>query len=212
MNRESPEPQPFFLAARNTSAPVNADFKPTIKVLTRKPPPQILSRDGAAAGMAGLKLDDDDSEEEERKKAAASFAERQARAQREREEKQRKYEEVRERLFGPSNTPSDDSQGRSSPSNRQSRGKGRGRGQRDNSNASSADPSPARSGNNSKKQLYDPSYSAKPNSIYIQRREAGQSSPRPQTPNENQPIRAPRGPDNSGGFGRGGGRGFGNPS
>jgi hypothetical protein len=171
--------------------------------------------------MAGMKLkDDEESEEEERRKAAESFAERQAKALREREEKQRKYDEMREKLFGPSAPPAapDESQGRSSPSSRQPRGKGRGRGggsgggNNNHSNASSADQSPAR-GPMPKKQLYDPSYSAKPNSIYIQKREQAESSSGPGTPTEQQPIRAPRGPDGSSGFaGRGRGRASGAPA
>ena len=185
-----------FLEARDV--PLKSTFKPGVTVLSRKPPPKVLSRDGATSGMAGLRLDDDeDSEEEARKKSELAFAERQAKAQREREEKQRKYKEVREKLFGAS--PSDETQGRASPT-RPSRGKGKGRGGRDSQPSSSNDQSPARGGNQ-KRQLYDPEYSVKPNSTYIQKKEATDS--RPETPNEGQPIREPRGPSVSGRGGNG---------
>jgi hypothetical protein len=155
--------------------------------------------------MAGLKIDDDeDSEDEARKRRSESVAEQRERTQREREQKQRKYNEVREKLFGSSTSAAEESQNRASPPNRQSRGKGKGRSGRDSQPSSSNDPSPARAGNQ-RKQLYDPSYSIKPNSVYIQKKENPDSRPgsRSDTPNELQPIREPRGPNSSGrgGFG-----------
>lgn len=196
---ENPESL-IFLEARN-NIPVPATFKPAVTVLSRKPPPKVLSRSEATAAMAGLKLEDDeDSEDERRKKAEEAFAERQARAQRERQEKEKRYAEVRQRLFGSPTPKPEDSSDRASP-NRQSRGKGRGRGGRETQSRSSAEPSPTGSGN-SRKQLYDPGYSVKPNSVYIQRQESGNS--RPVTPNQQaQPIREPRGPQVSGRKGNG---------
>jgi hypothetical protein len=182
--------------------PLKTAFKPNVTVLARKPP-QVLSRNGATAGMAGLNLDDDDSEEERRKANEASFEERKARAQIERAEKERKYAEARERLFG-SPAASDNSRG-TSP-NKNTRGKGRGRGGRDNNNnsvRSSNEQSPARTGA-AGRQLYDPSYTPNPNSTYVQRKENGGS--RPDTPNLEKlekPIREPRGPQNTGREGRG---------
>lgn len=177
-----------------------------MKLLSRRPPPKIASTDPSGA-MANMGLKDDDSEEEGRKRAEDSLAERQARAQREREEKQRKYQEVRERLFG-SPTPSNgDAHSRASSANgttsgrNSSRGKGRGRGHREGQGTSSNDQSPARP-QSQKKELYDPGYSAKPNSVYIQKRDA-KTSPGPTTSNEEQPVRAPRGPDGSGRGGHG---------
>lgn len=203
----------MFIQARD-SVPLKSDFKPAVKVLSRKPPPQVAPQDdGATPRMAGLSLEDDDpdSEEEARKKSEASFAERQAKAQREREEKQRKYEEVRERLFGsPTSSSTEDSQPRPS------RAKGGGRADRSHQATPSANDSPARRGA-AGKQLFDPNYTAKPNSVYVQKREAASASPigrsRPSTPADEQPIRAPRGPDGSGrggaGFALRGGRGGG---
>lgn len=164
---------------------------------------KVLSRK-----MATTTMDDEDSEEERRRKAESDFAERQARAQKEREEKQKKYLEVRERLFGSSSAvTSGDDQSRSSSiagnndsgSRNSSRtgGKGRGRGKAATGGdvGLENDQSPARS-NNSKKQLYDPGYSAKPNSAFLQRREGGSGASTPVE--ERSVLRAPRGPDANG--------------
>ncbi|KAF2638038.1 hypothetical protein P280DRAFT_88850 [Massarina eburnea CBS 473.64] len=168
---ENPEPL-LFLEARNT-VPVPSTFKPTMKVLARKPP-QLLSRNDAAG-------DDEDSEEERRKKNEADFEERKARAQKERAEKERRYAEAREKIFG-SPAASDESRA-SSPHKPGRGGKGRARAQ-----------APGR-------QLYDPTYSPKPGSAYVQKKES--SASRPSTPNGlEKPIREPRGPPASG---RGGG-------
>lgn len=183
-----------------------------MKVLARKPQPKIASRADAADVQSKLILeDDDDSEEEHRKKAAQEYEERKARAIREREEKERRYQEVRAKLFGtdgsssrpPSATPNE------SGSRNSSRGKGRGGKQNHSRGSGSNDQSPARPGSQ-RKQLYDPNYTEKPTSAYVQRRAAGDSSGR-STPIEEKPIRTPRGPDSSGkagfGFALGAGKG-----
>ncbi|KAF2276264.1 uncharacterized protein EI97DRAFT_458748 [Westerdykella ornata] len=195
---ENPEPM-LFLQAKDT-LPIQPTFKPPVTVLSRKPPPKVLSQSDDPTEAAE---DNEDSEEERRRKAEESFAERQARAERERAEKQRKYAEARERLFG-SPAPSSEESRVASPS-RPSRGKGRGRGGRD-STTSSNEQSPARPAA-STRQLYDPSYTVKPNSVYIQRREQESSRSRPSTPGTpnglQQPIREPRGPQAIGRGGRG---------
>ncbi|KAF2653872.1 hypothetical protein K491DRAFT_717616 [Lophiostoma macrostomum CBS 122681] len=194
---ENPQPM-LFLQARE-SVPLQTTFKPNVTLLSRKPPPQVLARNDVNAGMAGLALDEDDSEEERRKKAEESFAERQARAQKERAEKQRKYAEAREKLFGSPAPSSGDSRG-ASPS-KQTRGKGRGRGGRDSQPRSSNEQSPARPANTGR-QLYDPSYSPRPNSIYQQKKDANGTFA--ETANDvQQPIREPRGPQAIGRGGRG---------
>ncbi|CAO2650403.1 Nn.00g016950.m01.CDS01 [Neocucurbitaria sp. VM-36] len=189
---DNPEPQ-YFAETRN-SIPVQPTFKPKVTMLARKPSPQVLSRN-----MAGMNLDDDDSEEERKKKAAADFEERKARAQRERAEKERKYAEARERIFGsPATSATEDS--RSNSPSKATRGKGRGRGGRDSQPRSSNEQSPARAAAPAR-QLFDPTYASKPGSVYIQKKDAGTS--RPATPNgQEKPVRQPQGPA------RGGGRGF----
>ncbi|KAI4924623.1 hypothetical protein J4E85_007740 [Alternaria conjuncta] len=190
---ENPEPQWY---PEVHPAPVAATFKPKVTMLARKPTPQVLSRN-----MAGMSLDDDDSEEERRKKAAADFEERKARAQKERAEKERKYAEARERIFGsPAASAAEDS--RSNSPNKATRGKGRGRGGRDSQPRSSNEQSPARTAHAAPpRQLFDPTYTPKPGSVFIQKKESGIS--RPSTPNtQEKPVRQPQGPA------RGGGRGF----
>lgn len=200
----------MFLQTRNHVS-IQPIFKPQVKLLSRKPPPQILSPNAASAGIAGLRIDDDDSEEERRRKAEESFAERKARADKERVEKERRYKEARERLFGSSTPDSGDSRGPSPNKNARGGGKGRrrggGGGGRDNqpqSNEQSLARQPGHTNANAK-QLYDPGYTPKPDSIYIQRREAGRGSgSRPSTPSDmQQPIREPRGPQPIGRGGRG---------
>ncbi|KAF2706785.1 hypothetical protein K504DRAFT_493142, partial [Pleomassaria siparia CBS 279.74] len=180
---ENPQPL-LFLEARD-NVPLKAAFKPNVMVLARKPP-QVLSRNGTAAGMAGLSIDDDDSEEERRKENEASFEERKARAKIEREEKNRRYAEAREKIFG---SPATDGSRGTSP-NKNARGKSRGRGGRDSQPRSSNEQSPARTGA-AGKQLYDPSYSPMPASLFVQKRDGGS---RPETPTLEKPIREPRGP------------------
>ena len=125
-------------------------------------------------------------------------------AQKEREEKQRKYDEARERLFGaPSASPGTTSPRSATPPTRGSpadraRGRGRGGGTKDSKENKDGRPTSSTSGN--PRQLFDPSYSPKPDSVYLQRRETAESG---LPPLEDQVIRQPRGPDGSGrgGFG-----------
>jgi hypothetical protein len=167
--------------------------------------------------MGQLGLDDEgDSDEDSNKSRQPTFEERQAMALKNREERQRKYEEARERLFG---SPSATTSGNSSPGTttppRQSqpsegRGKGKGRGsqrdyreKRDSSAAS----------NKSRQQLYDPASPNRSNGSALQRRDRPQGD-RSDADKQNapqQPLRNPRGPDGSGrggfGFGARGARG-----
>ena len=187
---ENPEPM-LFLEARD-DVPLKSTFKPNFMVLARKPP-QVLSRDGKTA-------DDDDSEEERRKKNEASFKERQERAQIERAEKEKRYAEARERLFG---SPATSEGSRGTSPNKNTRGKGRGRGgrdSRDNQARSSNEQSPARAAT-AGRQLYDPNYSPMPSSVSIQKNQNNGSQP--ETPNLEKPIREPRGPQTTGRGGRG---------
>jgi hypothetical protein len=163
-------------------------------MLARKPAPQVLSRN-----MAGLHLSDDDSEEERSKKAAADFEERKARAAKERVEKERKYAEARERIFG----AADDSRSNSPSKNVRGKGKARGGAQQP---RSSNEQSPARTP--VQRPLFDPILALKPSSVYIQKKDAGS---RPGTPSLlEKPMRQPQGPAKDGARGFGGRGGFGN--
>ncbi|OSS45737.1 hypothetical protein B5807_09768 [Epicoccum nigrum] len=196
-------PRPVFLQTSNP--PVLQPFKPAVTVLARKPTPQVLSRNG---GMAGLSLEDDDedSEEERLKKAAADFEARKARAAKERAEKERKYAEARERIFG-SPAASEDSRSNSPSKRGGAKGPRGGRGGRDSAPRSSNEQSPARATAPAGRLLFEPAYAPKPSSLHGQRKEEGSGSrpgSRPGTPSVlEKPVREPRGPA------RGGSRGFG---
>jgi hypothetical protein len=165
-----------------------------MKVLSRKP---IVQKTDPTTGLAKLALDDgEDEEDEERRINQPTPEELRLKAQREREEKQRRYDEARARILG---TPS----GSSTPGNttppteegKESRGKGRGR-KADRQDIRRPD---SQSGT---KELFDPNYTPKPG-VTIQKRNGDPGRQGRQTRDEEQPIRSPRGPDGSGrgGFG-----------
>ncbi|KAL2841615.1 hypothetical protein BJX68DRAFT_271045 [Aspergillus pseudodeflectus] len=206
---EAESPQTFHFLEATSNVPLKQDIKPAVTLLSRNP--QIATRQsssaaGAARVLSRLDLNAEDDDSDEDKAPEPTAEERQAIALRNLEEKQRKYEEVRERLFG---TPSAPTSGASSPRSatpprNEGRGKGRSRGNgRDTNNNRDRREQSAASGKS--KQLYDPSSPSRPNSSYgrkdrQQSDERGQSD-QPQSPR--QPIRSPRGPDGSGrgGFG-----------
>ncbi len=208
VHRSESTPERFlFLEAKDT-VPLKSEYKPPVKVLSRKPKSNGTAPRDGQSGTAGSSaaFDDDDSEAEATRRNELSLAERQQKAQREREEKQRKYIEVRERLFGTS-TPDNGSQSvtpKAAPNSgaRPTREKGKPKGSRDSRPASSSEPSPAR-GKGQSRQLFDPSYSPKPATSNVQKSADGSLQTTSETSNPDQPIRMPRGPDGSGrgGFG-----------
>lgn len=197
---EAESPQTFHFLESRSDVPLKQEFKPTVTLLSRNPQTsrQSSSINAAAAGLGRLALNGENDEEsdDENKRSEPTPEERQAIALRNREEKQRKYEEVRERLFGsPSATTSGASSPRSgTPPKVEGRGKGRSRGSGRDNNRDKRDSSAA---SGKSRQLYDP---GSPKPSYVQRKEKqpindrnviDQQSPR-------QPIRSPRGPDSSG--------------
>lgn len=221
--RCSESPQTFHYVEARSDVPLKQDFKPTVTLLSRRP--QIASRqssssgriDASASGIAQLGLDDEgDSDEDSTKPRQPTFEERQAIALKNREERQRKYEEARERLFGsPSATTSGNSSpGSTTPPRQNQPGEGRGKGKsrggqrdyREKRESSSAS-------NKSRQQLYDPASPNRSNGSNLQRRDRSQGD-RNDGEKQNapqQPLRNPRGPDASGrggfGFGNRGARG-----
>lgn len=187
----------YYVNTRD-EVPFKTEFKPAMKVLSRKPISKITNASDPASGIGQLSLEDEDEDDDgDQKKGVMTVHERQQKAQRDREEKQRKYEEVRERLFGtdaaevkktfgittlPKQRPDGDSRHQS-----RSRGGGEAR--------------PSSAGSKSR-QLFDPMYTAKTDSTYIQKRD-GQTESGRSTPSEQLPIRNPKAPDGSGrgGFG-----------
>lgn len=177
----------------------------------------MITKKDPITGLEKLTLQDDDGDDDEAsKKQQPTVEEIRKRQQRELEEKQRRYEEARAKIFGESKsapssgqstpgtvTPPQISEGRQ---NQNQRGKGRGRGgyrgdhgRHESQNRRSANTAGAR-------ELYDPNFSPKPGYGSQKRGGSGASphSTRSNTPREeDQIIRAPKGPDGSGrgGFG-----------
>jgi len=182
---------------------LKSEFKPALKVLSRKPAPKVISRKDPITGLSQMTIVDDEDEDDEANKNKPTAEEIRLKTQRDREEKQKKYEEARARLFGTSETSS----GVSSPGavtppgggedGRSSRGRGRGRGGNRPENRRPDNQTGTR-------ELFDPNYTPMPGSITIQRRGAEAGSSGRSTPREDEPvIRNPKGPDGSGrgGFG-----------
>lgn len=207
-DREQPETFHFLEAKSNV--PFKQEFKPAVTLLSRKP--QVASRPSestavesatARIGQMGLTPEEDsDDDEEDHRPPEPTPEERQAIALRNLEEKQRKYEEVRERLFGsPSAPTSGSSSPRSATPPKQSgegRGKGKSRGGgRDNRNKRDSSTASSTASGKSR-QLYDPGQSPKSSPAYLQRDEKQQTGEQ-QTRLE---IRNPRGQE---GNWRGGG-------
>ncbi|KAL2271262.1 hypothetical protein VTJ83DRAFT_633 [Remersonia thermophila] len=218
---DSADPTPFILPPTNP-IPFSTAFKPPVKVLSRKPTPQILAKRDPTTGLEQLTLDDDKDDD------GASQVKKQETAEdirRRLEEKQRRYEEARAKIFGDSSPSSGQSTPRTGTpgtgggsegrQNYRGRGRGRGRGGRDQDNGRQD----RRSHGNQQqppggtRELFDPGYSPKPG-FPLQKRgdRAGQPGGRGNAPREeDQVIRAPRGPDGTGrGFGlvrRGGSQG-----
>lgn len=213
--RETPEEPPFLPAT--TSVPLATPFKPAVKLLSRKPAPQMIAKRDPVTGLERLTLQGGGEDEDAEKQKRETPEEIRKRQQRELEEKQRRYDEARAKIFGDSNPSSGQSspgtttppQGNEVRQNRRGRGRGGrggGRGRdRDRDDNARQDRTPhANSPSSGPRELYDPNYAQKPG-FNIQRR--GDTSPRPagqsvSSREEDQAIRSPRGPDSSGrGFG-----------
>ncbi|CCE34571.1 hypothetical protein E4U35_000161 [Claviceps purpurea] len=132
-------PQTFHYLEASNTVPLTSSFKPQVKVLSRQP---IIAKRGAASGGMTLSAEyDDDAETKNDRQHTAD--EIRAKQKRDLEERRRRYDEARAKIFGESNPSSRGS----SPGNvtppksdgRQlSRGRGRGGGQRSNTNGHEA--------------------------------------------------------------------------
>lgn len=216
-------PPELFHVAATSNVPLTQSFKPKMKLLSRKPPPKTVKTKDPITGLERLTIQDDGDDDDEEKPPPPTQEEIRERQQRELEEKQRKYEEARAKIFGES--ASGVSSGASTPgtttppgegSRGGHRGRGRGRGgrggrggQRSNENYNRSESQDRRPGNSSSpyRELFDPDAASKPGS---RSQRGGSTSSPPRGPE--QAIRSPRGPDNSGrgGFGfarRGAGEG-----
>ncbi|KAL6717905.1 hypothetical protein ACLMJK_003990 [Lecanora helva] len=184
---DAEDPQDNFFLRTHDVVPLKSDFKPAMKVLSRKPKPTPAAGSDPSAAMGQLNIEDDDSDDDA-KKDTMTAQERQEKAAREREEKQKKYEEVRQKLFGDENAPTSRSSSSAKKDNH-SRNQSR--------NKTPRDSRPSSSASNTNRQLYDPNDTGKQGNSSVLKKEI-----KP-TPDEIQPIRTPRNPDNSGrgGFG-----------
>lgn len=156
----------------------------------------MIAKKDPITGIEKLIIEDDDDEDDEDKPKPLTMEERQIKAQKEREEKQKKYEEVRERLFGATSNPPSSSNSPGAvtpPKGRVANEKGRGRGRGGVSKDSSI-----QAGGSNNRQLYDPSYSAKPDSAYVQKQAARSTDARSKATGEDHVIRQPKAPDGSG--------------
>ncbi|KAH8910745.1 hypothetical protein BR93DRAFT_964601 [Coniochaeta sp. PMI_546] len=219
---EQPPDELLFVAA-SSNVPLATGFKPAMKLLSRKPAPKTIMRKDPVTGLEQLTLQDDDEDDDESaKKHQPTPEEIRLRQQKELEEKQRRYEEARAKIFGGSNpssgqsTPGNVTPPRSSDGRQGQRGRGRGRGAHRGENKQDhyRPDTPGRrqqpASQTGTRELFDPNYSAKPGFNIQKRGGEGGGSPRPSSSREeDQVIRAPRGPDGSGrggfGFARRGG-------
>lgn len=195
-----------FVEATN-NVPLSSGFKPQVKVLSRKP---VIAKRDPASGMSQLSIDDDD-DDAASKEPTLSAEEIRAKQRKDREEKQRRYDEARAKIFGESAPSSRGSSpgisGTTTPPRQDSRrggrggrGGARGGGYQQQQQQQGVEPQTRSPG---PRELYDPNYASRDGS---QRR---QDDTNARQKDEGAPIRAPRGPDASGrggfGFARRGG-------
>ncbi|CAF9910456.1 MAG: hypothetical protein GOMPHAMPRED_007092 [Gomphillus americanus] len=186
---DAEEPAPAFYVETKYEAPLQSSLKSNVTLLARKPASTLATRKGLTAGVDGLSLEDDEDDDAEEKPQQLTPEERALKAQKEREEKQRRYEEVREKLFGPPNSEPTPSRTSYSPArNEKSRGRGRGYLARD-----GRDNRPESSASGRSKHLYDPNSPAKLDSASTQKAAFGSDMI-----SESPIICNPRGPDGSG--------------
>lgn len=210
-NRESPQNFPFLETQSNV--PLKQDLKPAVTLLSRKPRiatrPDSKAVDSATAGVGQLGLngnanDDDDSDDESNKPPEPTPEERQAIMLRNRDEKQRKYEEVREKLFNePSTTGSGTSStGSVTPPRRHHSGEGRGKGKSRGGGKESRERRDLSAASGKSARLYDPdSPSTRPNSSHLQKRGRQRPGDGEQSQTTRHPLRSPKPPDARGGAG-----------
>ncbi|KAG4032477.1 hypothetical protein MFRU_007g03780 [Monilinia fructicola] len=201
-----------FLLPPNIARPVPlaTPYKAPLTLLSRKPAPRTITK---IDPQTGKKITVEAEEEEEVIVAGPSAEELREKAQREREEKQRKYDEARARILGTSASPRSSSgngrggSGGNSPRNGTpplyDKGRGRGRGNEIRRPENRAD------GRTGQKELFDPNYTPKPGLTTTQKAtrsgegsRSGSGTSTPTSRENDQVIRAPRGPDATGkGFG-----------
>ncbi|RDA88116.1 hypothetical protein CP532_6755 [Ophiocordyceps camponoti-leonardi (nom. inval.)] len=230
--KSADEPQTFHYLEASNNVPLTSAFKPQVKVLSRKP---TVAKDpivglGARLSSSAAAADDDDDDDDDADKKSLPLNPEQIRAKqkRDREEKQRRYDEARAKIFGdsaPSSrgsspvtvTPPRSADGRHHHFQQQhphqhhyagqGRSRGRGGGQRANVDVrhhqqqqqQQQQPPEMRRQNSQARELYDPNCSSKPDAAQHRKGPDGDVGKGPSPRDELlQPIRTPRGPDSSG--------------
>ncbi len=64
----SETPETFHFLAAGDTVPLKTEFKPTLKVLTRKPVPNLIARQDPVTGLSKLTVEDDEDEAGDLKK------------------------------------------------------------------------------------------------------------------------------------------------
>ena len=197
---ETPQETNYFLESRNV-VPLRQEFKAPPMLLSRKGPiVQKAPKSLNAIGDLSIKDKEESSEDEDEAVAQAKALEAaKILAAKEREEKQKKYEERRLELFGPGQQKSGGSSpnltppGSRSATPRGRRGRGRGHGRKESQLQNQNQGQDLQQESVQQfKEVYDPGYAPKPAML---RRE-------PQN-KDLQPIREPKAPDGSGRGGAG---------
>ena len=193
IRRETPA-APYYVEPRY-DAPLQSSLRGAITLLARKPATIPTPVKDPITGFERMTVEEDDDENEGGKSNELTAEERTLKAQKEREEKQKRYEEVRERLFGPSDsrpaTP-----GSSTPPAVKTSERGRGR-KRGNAAWQGPDNRPDQPVSSKSKQLYDPNFAVKSEAGSVQKKAISDTNL------ESPVIRNPRGPDGSGRGGHG---------
>ncbi|POS87279.1 hypothetical protein EPUL_000773 [Erysiphe pulchra] len=96
--KSAEEPDQYLFLATQDNIPLKSDFKPALKVLSRKPTPVMVEQIDPATGIVQLKpVDTEDYEEQ---KNIISPEQQRLKALRELEEKQKRYDAARARILG----------------------------------------------------------------------------------------------------------------
>lgn len=98
--KSAEEPETFHFLAAHDQVPLKSEYKPALKVLSRKPVPLMIEQIDPVTGLLKLKLGDDEDDEEKIDKTSPQ--ELRQRALKEREEKQKRYDLARARILGTS--------------------------------------------------------------------------------------------------------------
>ena len=185
---DAEDPQDNFFLRSREIVPLKSQWKPTVQVLSRKPKATPAAGSESAVGIDQMRIDDDEDSEDEANKNTMTPQERQEKAARERDEKQKKYEEVRQKLFG---VETFSTSGSTSPARKDGNSRNQSR------NKSARESRPSSSASTRTRQLYDPNDNGKQGANSVLKKDAKAML------NEVQPVRSPRNPDPSyrGGYG-----------